>query len=155
MNVSPCMNVYICMFVCGLECVQIYIYVEYMFVSVCMYALGMYMGVYVCKCVCVCVYMCGAYAWICVCESIGVYVCEYVCVWGTSVYKNVYEDLYEYVCVLLLPLGTRRGAPEEGKLWEMARHICGWTPNQGPQPTLRSSSMQGKFHPHWVQGWPV
>lgn len=75
--------------------------------SVCMYALGMY--VYMCLNVYVCVYMCGAYAWICVCECMGVYVCESMCM-NTSVYKNAYEDLSECVCVLLLPLGARSRA---------------------------------------------
>lgn len=77
MNVSPCMNVYICMFVCGLECVQICMYVEYMFVSVCMYALGMYMGVYVCKCVCVCLYVWSICMDLCVWEHwcIRVWIC--------------------------------------------------------------------------------
>ena len=116
---------------------------------------GVYMGI--CVYMCVNVYMC-LYVWsICMYLWGGTYACEYERVWSTSVRKYMYKDLSDYVCVCFCSHWVLGGGPRDS--WGLKALGDGEThvdapPNQWPQPALRSSRVQGKFHPTWVLGWP-
>lgn len=104
-----------------------------------------------------CVYMCGAYVCICVCVWVYGYVCVWI--WVCLEHKCVYmfKDLSEYVCVCFCSHWVLDGGPRDSwrvkTLGDEETHVDA-PPNQWPQPVLKSSGVQRKFHPTWVLGWP-
>lgn len=133
-------------------------------------------------CMCLCIWMCLCMHVgmnVCWCKCLNMFVCVYICfsVWSlcmylcvniwVSIYVNMCGEVQMYICVywvvyvgvgvcfFLLPWDVKsQRHPEEWRLWEMERQICSCPTNQRPQPTLRSSGVQWKFHPNWVLGLP-